>query len=930
MKSLTQLASIMRGDWDRRVQHDYRFWITNEISKGSVIWEEGQRDFEIFLKGINPNSSQTALEIGCGVGRMLKAATNHFGKVIGVDVSPKAVEKAAELLGQGDSIELVANSGFDLSSIPGASVDLVWSFASLPHMPTRVFASYLLEIRRVLKTSGCARLHIFLGLNDNPAENDTLRLRAYVENDLRSALKLSGLELTEVTPTQLPLGDLLEELSLESVMITLAPGAQPSGDVQAIAEALLPGRPEVDDARMSCSAFEGWLALHYADRLYQDGEFDRARAVLEYVAQHCQTAGIDVRDTLDRISRTAAQKEVGEKLGSESVQTEYYSGNLEVIRQRFPVVYELLSSSLNDAPGTVEIRPTADGPAVWVNQTCLDHGDKPAIAAANWVKRALNDERFKSCSHVVVVGFGCGYHLESLLDKKAYKVSCIEPSCSALRKVLSARDLRPLLASLDSLMIVSDKSNYSFDGNSELLVRPQVIPVYGDLSLKITSAFYSQRGLSKLHPKIAVLGPLQGGTLPIYHYTTNALRSLGQRVRGVDMSGFNSAYELIGSFMVNSSRESLARQTYIETLSSVLLESFADKPIDILICMAQAPISPRALIELRRQGVITVLWFVEDYLRFTYWKETAKYFDYVFTIQKGECIEAIRKAGAGHVHYLPTACDPSVHVPLNLSAEERERWGSPISFVGAGYYNRRQTFAGLAHLPCKLWGTEWPTCKPFDKMVQEAGRRLTPEEYIRIFNATEINLNLHSSNERDGVDPSGDFLNPRTFELAACGAFQLVDERELLPECFKAGEEVITFSSIADLKDKIEYYRDRPEERERIAKRARERVLSEHTYQKRLEQMLTLIYATSYQKLRAREQSSPWSEMIRRAEFDPELKMRCERAFARGEEPILDGLVADIATGQGTLTETEQKLLFLFHVRKQIVRMESEGAGVRN
>lgn len=70
--------------------------------------------------------------------------------------------------------------------------------------------------------------------------------------------------------------------------------------------------------------------------------------------------------------------------------------------------------------------------------------------------------------------------------------------------------------------------------------------------------------------------------------------------------------------------------------------------------------------------------------------------------------------------------------------------------------------------------------------------------------------------------------------------------------------------------------------------------------------------------------------MIRRAEFDPELKMRCERAFARGEEPILDGLVADIATGQGTLTETEQKLLFLFHVRKQIVRMESEGAGVRN
>lgn len=31
--------------------------------------------------------------------------------------------------------------------------------------------------------------------------------------------------------------------------------------------------------------------------------------------------------------------------------------------------------------------------------------------------------------------------------------------------------------------------------------------------------------------------------------------------------------------------------------------------------------------------------------------------------------------------------------------------------------------------------------------------------------------------ERDGVEPYGDFVNPRTFESAACGAFQLVDSR---------------------------------------------------------------------------------------------------------------------------------------------------------
>ena len=159
----------------------------------------------------------------------------------------------------------------------------------------------------------------------------------------------------------------------------------------------------------------------------------------------------------------------------------------------------------------------------------------------------------------------------------------------------------------------------------------------------------------------------------------------------------------------------------------------------------------------------------------------AKHYDFVFTIQQGDCIEKMKAAGAGEVHYLPTACDPLFHKPLQLSEEDKARWGSPISFVGAGYHNRVQAFAGLANYPFKIWGSEWPSAKPFDRLVQEDSRRVKPEEYVKIFNATDINLNLHSSSERDGVDPSGDFVNPRTFELAACGAFQLCDERSMFP-----------------------------------------------------------------------------------------------------------------------------------------------------
>jgi hypothetical protein len=93
--------------------------------------------------------------------------------------------------------------------------------------------------------------------------------------------------------------------------------------------------------------------------------------------------------------------------------------------------------------------------------------------------------------------------------------------------------------------------------------------------------------------------------------------------------------------------------------------------------------------------------------------------------------------------------------------------------------------------------------------------------------------------------------------------------------------------------------------------------------------MLSIVYASKYEMLRQRETKSPWMEMIQRADKDPELKERCERAFARGEEPALDGLIADIVTGNGKLTETEQKLLFMHHVRSQIVRMRTEEAGLK-
>lgn len=931
MNPLEKLAEQMKSDWDRRVGHDYRFWMGEGHLDDAQMWRTGSEDFAAIAEGVTGGSSCVALEIGCGVGRMMKAAAERFGRVVGIDVSRLAIDKARELIGPTAKMDLVVGSGLDLSPVESQSVDFVWSYASLACMPVPVIANYLVEMKRVLKPSGVARVQVYLGQEMLVHERDTLHLRSFTPENFVKAANLAGFEIRVCSERDLG-DDVVADLGLRNCVVQLVPTLKPPATPQEIAKALLPNGESGAAQDVNPAALEAWMALNYAEALVDNGEAQKAKQAVEYVVANCQSATIDTQDILSRVL-SKATKGLADEVASQGIpypsQEAMYAENLAVLKERFPMAYERVVAFSDKDASHISVRGAQDGAVIFVGSLCLDHAEKPRAAGEAWVRRSILEQRITNAQEIVVVGFGAGYHLESMIELSEKPISCCEPDLTVFQKALRVRDLRPVLSKLAHLAVGDDAAVLDVSKGAELLVRPQAAILHGEYVERAKSFFYSKRGFTDLHPKIAVLGPFHGGTLPTATYTYQALQRMGQRVRGIDVSGFNDGFMLLEQFVKNEARHGAMRGQYVELVSQVLLESLHEKPIDILICMAQAPISAKALTELRSRGVITVLWFVEDYLRFTYWREMAKYYDFVFTIQKGECIEKIKAAGAGEVHYLPTACDPFFHAPLQLSQEDKERWGSPISFVGAGYHNRVQTFASLANYPFKIWGSEWPNGKPFDRLVQEESRRIKPEEYIKIFNATDVNLNLHSSSERDGVDPSGDFVNPRTFELAASGSFQLCDNRQLLPELLEVGKEVITFSSREEMIEKMEYYLARPEERKQVCDRARARVLKDHSYDRRMEQMLSTIYASKYEMLRQRESASPWGDMIRRAANDPELKERCQRAMMRGEEPALDGLIADIVTGKGKLSETEQKLLFMHHVKSQIIRMRSEESGTR-
>lgn len=910
----------MRLEWDRRIEHDYRYWMSDGVETDRLMWETGVRDFGILSLGLDARygKSQTALELGCGVGRLLRAASSVFGKVVGIDVSESAVRRARELVQDLPNVDVYLGNGINLEGIQTSSIDFAYSFAALSSMPVAVIASYLHDLSRVMKIDGRVSLQVYLGKEQDTLQQDTIAIRSFEQERFIQALTLAGFSIDALRELVLPfeISDHAAGLTASVVYLTKKNSAR--GSVEDLCQTLCPAGEKSAPSSWKGSQTEYLMALARASQHLDAGKKREACLALEYAVTHFSQPEPEVLQQLELLRREIGSQET-------EVKHSYLELNMEALRQRFPEVFQALLSASNSQ---MSIEHGLSGePVVCFRGLCLDQKDKPLKASEVWVERTVGSSALQKATDIVAGGMGSGYHLRALLAALGTRrLHLIEPKPEILKAAFSIADYRDVIRGLATLSItiqqfVQAVKTQMSPNQVEFIIHPQSQVISGDQLDEFRRSFWSMRGLDELRPNIAVVGPMYGGSLPIAGYVTNALKQLGQRVYPIDVSEFYSSFKGVTKHVRDKGRVDTLEANYIELLSQMVLETVLEKKIDMLVCLAQAPVSGRVLEELRKKGIVTVMWFVEDCGRFTAWQHISRYYDYMFLIQRDDYLHKVKQAGAGRAIYLPVACDPSVHCPVALTAEDKQRWGSLLSFLGAGYNNRLHVFATLAQQDFKIWGTEWPNCPPFDRLVQEQGRRISPIEYNKIFNASTINLNLHSSSERDGVDSTGDFINPRTFELAAAGAFQLVDKRNLLGECFDLGSEIATFSTVEEMHERIRYFAAHPEERQKIVTASRNRALRDHTYVHRMQTLLSCVYADNYEMFSAKVRQGPWSSALTRAQQFPELHTRLEKVFERGGEPNLDELVSDITQAKGSLSDTELKLLFLHHIKTQVTHV---------
>jgi len=209
-------------------------------------------------------------------------------------------------------------------------------------------------------------------------------------------------------------------------------------------------------------------------------------------------------------------------------------------------------------------------------------------------------------------------------------------------------------------------------------------------------------------------------------------------------------------------------------------------------------------------------------------------FDLVLSYTGGTSLDELRsRLGARRVATLYGHVDPEVHRPV----VPVDAYRCDLSYMGTYAADRQAALEQLLieparRLPSKrfiIGGAQYPAEFPWTSNIWFV-KHLPPAEHPAFFCSSRLTLNVtRRAMAESGYCPSG-----RLFEAAACGTPILSDWFEGLDEFFEPGREILVGRGADDAVAALEMS---DAQLARISADARQRVLAEHTSDRRAEQL---------------------------------------------------------------------------------------------
>lgn len=128
------------------------------------------------------------------------------------------------------------------------------------------------------------------------------------------------------------------------------------------------------------------------------------------------------------------------------------------------------------------------------------------------------------------------------------------------------------------------------------------------------------------------------------------------------------------------------------------------------------------------------------------------------------------------------------------------------------------------------------TASKLPSSLQQCKLRVKPfadyeTEVPLIFHNSKININVTSKTIESGIPQ-------RVFDILACGGFCITNYQPEIAEYFADGQELVMYTSMEDLADKVRYYLEHEEERKQIVKNGRVAVMQKFLLKNKLREMI--------------------------------------------------------------------------------------------
>ena len=199
---------------------------------------------------------------------------------------------------------------------------------------------------------------------------------------------------------------------------------------------------------------------------------------------------------------------------------------------------------------------------------------------------------------------------------------------------------------------------------------------------------------------------------------------------------------------------------------------------------------------------------------------------------------------------IPLAVDKTI---ANV-AKINNAFEADISYIGTNLPEKKQFFEEqvfpLQHMyDLRLYGQDWTTKDkilwriqrwwqylniPYIKSIQKP--KLTLSDEFDIYKTSKICINVHENYQKKYWWD----CNERTFKIPACWWFQIVDDVSCIHKYLEDWKEIVIAKNKSDRFDKIQHYLHHPHERKAISQAGMKKVLQNHTYHNRVQQILEI------------------------------------------------------------------------------------------